>query len=128
MLSLEIDKLCFNLAVHIQKISEEKIKTDRMTLYLRVDSKGDLVLLFCSYMQYTDTTQMTPVTSVSSEFEPELKVVPEAYDASMLVVNKPASIGKSVVCSTCKVLISRLASRRPEKELRDYHGDDCQAP
>jgi hypothetical protein len=107
LLSLEIDQICHYLATHIGKISEDKITADKLTLYFKLNTKGETVLLYCTYLQYTDRSQEIPITSVSSLHEPLLKTNPEVYDAAMLIVNKPARIGRSVMCATCQEILSK---------------------
>lgn len=107
-LSLEIDKICINMAKHIQKISDEKIVVERLTTHFKVNTTGKVYFLFCSFLQYTDTTQSRPILVRSSEDEPRLLMLPEAFDHRMMVVNKPRSLEKSSMCSSCKQTISRL--------------------
>lgn len=104
---IEIDKACINMAKHIQKIAEEKIHIDTFTAHFKVDSKGKTYFLFCSFMKYTDTTQIRPITIKSSDFDPLITTRADKYDGQMMVLNKPRSLELSMVCSSCQKNMSR---------------------
>jgi len=101
-----IDKLCFNIAQHLRSVAEDKILVDRLTLHFKIDPKGMLNFLFCSYIHFTDQTLASDAPTKTLFCEPTLKNPANALDTNLLLTGRPMSLQKQYFCVSCENKIS----------------------
>ena len=103
-----IDKLCFNIAQHLRSVAEDKILIDRLTLHFKIDQRGMMNFLFCSYIHFSDQTLAADAPKKALFCEPSFKNPRDALDSNLLLTGRPVSLQKQYFCVSCADKISSL--------------------
>ena len=122
ILSNMIDKLCFTISQHLKSVAEDKIIIDRLTLHFKIDSKGMVNFVFCSFIHFTDQTSNPNFTQSKYLFyEPILRNPPNSLDLNLMMTGQPVSLSREFYCVSCERRISRHVLYRDQAKIYEIN-------